>query len=218
MLVVGDAAPEADGVDGRIRRAPFAFAEQLGLPGVDARLVCFAVAAGDAVQRIVLRHRQTEEAVVEDVGTAERLPVVARRRIQLAAAGYPVIVRVAAEGVGMQREIAGPCVEQHGAVRAFIGAAEAGAEFRADAARRQRGGNAVVARFNHAADRLRAEAQGGGPPDHVDAVGGERIDRHEMILAEVGRAIGADAVFLDAHAVDVETADHRTAGGARRET
>ena len=38
-----------------------------------------------------------------------------------------------------------------------------------------------------------------------------------MILAEIGRAIGADAVFLDADAVDVETADDRPAGGAGRE-
>src|ERR1700732_2687195 len=52
-------------------------------------------------------------------------------------------------------------------------------------------------------NRLRAEAQGGGTPDHLDLVRDQRIDRHEMILAEIRGAIGADAVLLHADAVDV---------------
>ena len=38
-----------------------------------------------------------------------------------------------------------------------------------------------------------------------------------MVLAEVGGAAGGGAVLDDADAVDVEAADDRTAGGARRE-
>jgi hypothetical protein len=38
-----------------------------------------------------------------------------------------------------------------------------------------------------------------------------------MIFAEIRGAVGADAVFLDAHAIDVEPANDRTAGRAWRE-
>ena len=37
----------------------------------------------------------------------------------------------------------------------------------------------------------RAETQRRRPANHFDLVGGQRIDRHEMIFAEVGRAVGA---------------------------
>ena len=55
VLVVGDAAPEADRVDNLVRCAPFAFAEQLGLLGIDAGIGVLAVAAGNMVERVVLR-------------------------------------------------------------------------------------------------------------------------------------------------------------------
>ncbi len=38
-----------------------------------------------------------------------------------------------------------------------------------------------------------------------------------MVFAEIGGAVGADAVLLDAHAVDVEAADDRPAGCPGRE-
>ena len=38
-----------------------------------------------------------------------------------------------------------------------------------------------------------------------------------MVLAEIGRAVRADAVLLDADAIDVEAADDRPAGRAGRE-
>ena len=116
----------------------------------------------------------------------------------------------------MNREIAGAGIEQHRAVEAFVGRGRRAPELGADPARRDHGRDAVVGRLHHAADRLRTEAQGGRPADDLDLVGGERIDRHEMVLAQVGRAIGADAVFLDAHAIDVEAANDRPAGGAGR--
>ena len=80
--------------------------------------------------------------------------------------------------------------------------------------RRDHAGNSVVGRLHHAADRLRAETQGGRPADDLDLVGDERVDRHEMVLAQIGRAVGADAILLDAHAIDVEAANDRAAGGA----
>ena len=66
--------------------------------------------------------------------------------------------------------------------------------------------------FYYAADCLRAEPQCGWPANDFDLVAGERIDRHKMVFAEVGGAIGADAVLLDADAIDVEPADDRPAG------
>ena len=51
----------------------------------------------------------------------------------------------------------------------------------------------------------------------LDLVGGERIDRHNMILAEVGCVLRADAVFLRADAEAVEAADYRAARARRCE-
>ena len=129
---------------------------------------------------------------------------------------HAVVLRCAAEDVGVQREIAGAAIEQHRAVEAIVDRCGRTAELGADPARRNHGWNAVVGRLHHAADRLRAEAQGGRPADDLDLVAGERIDRHEMILAQIGGAVGADAVLLDAHAIDIETADDRPAGAAGR--
>ena len=80
--------------------------------------------------------------------------------------------------------------------------------------RRNRVRDAVVGGADHAADRLRAVAQRRRSADHLDLVGGQRIDRHEMIFAEIGHAAAADAVLDDADAVDIEAADDR-AGSTR---
>ena len=77
--------------------------------------------------------------------------------------------------------------------------------------------DAVVGGADNAADRGRAVAQRCRAAHDLDLVGGERIDRHEMIFAEIGDAAAADAVLDDADAIDVEAADDRPAGGARRE-
>ena len=77
-------------------------------------------------------------------------------------------------------------------------------------------GNAVVGGADHAADRLRAVAQRRRSADHFDLVGGQRIDRHEMIFAEIGDAAAADAVLDNADAIDVEAAHDRPARRARR--
>src|SRR5690606_33943764 len=87
------------------------------------------------------------------------------------------------------------------------GALEACAEAVRDAC----GRNAVARYTDHAADRLRTVTQGGGPSSDLDLVGGERIDRHAVILAEIGKSMRADTVLLEMHAEIVETADHRPA-------
>ena len=85
VLVVGRAAPEPNGVDGGIGRAPFAFGQEFGLLGVDAGWMVFAVDSGDVIERVVLRDGEADKAFVENVGAADRLPVVARARIRLPA-------------------------------------------------------------------------------------------------------------------------------------
>ena len=151
-----------------------------------------------------------------------------------------VIVRgLAAVDVGVEGKIAAAGVEQNAAFDAAIDRAERAARLRGDArrglcggkrrlgrhavalerrrARGQRVGNAIVGRAHHAADRGRAVAQRGGPAHHLNLVGRERIDRHEVILAEIGSAAGIGAVLDDADAIDVEPPDDRPAGSAGRE-
>ena len=82
----------------------------------------------------------------------------------------------------------------------------------------QRARNAIVRRLNDPADRLRAISQRRWTTDHLDLVADQWIDRHEMVLAQIGSAVGADAVLLDADSIDIETANDRTAGSARGET
>ena len=69
---------------------------------------------------------------------------------------------------------------------------------------------------DHAADRGRSVAQRRRSADDLDLVGRQRIDRHEMILAEIGGSVAADPVLDDADAVDVQSADDRPAGSAGR--
>ena len=70
----------------------------------------------------------------------------------------------------------------------------------------------LLVELNYAADRLRAEPQCGGPADDLDLVTRKGVDWHKVVFAEVGCAIGADAILLDAHAIDVQPANDRSAG------
>src|SRR5262249_56218140 len=74
----------------------------------------------------------------------------------------------------------------------------------------------VVGGGEDAADRLRAVAQGRGAADHLDLIGREWIDRHEMILAKIRDAAAARPILDNADAIDVEAADDRPARGAGR--
>ncbi|MGY4362251.1 hypothetical protein ACVW0J_008744 [Bradyrhizobium sp. i1.7.7] len=153
---------------------------------------------------------------------------------QIGVARDAVIRRVAAVDVGMEREIAGAGVEQHAALDTAIDRAERGTRLGRDAGRCpsgcewrlhrhaitlerlgtagwQRVRNPVVGRADDAADRGRSIAQGGRPAHHFDLIGRERIDRDEVILAEIGCAVRIGAVLDDADAVDVEAPDDRPA-------
>ena len=85
------------------------------------------------------------------------------------------------------------------------------------AAHRRGEGNAVVGGLDDAADRLRAVAQRLRAAEDLDLLDRQRIDRHAVVLAEIGDVHGADAVLLHADAEIVEPAQHR-ARCARRET
>ena len=246
VAIIGAAGPQPDGVDHGAVGAILALDGQLGLARVDPGAVIGAVKAGNPVQRVVLGQRRADEAAIEQIGAADRtaaglragirLPAVHRiaRVIEIGIAGNVVVAALAAIGVGMQRELLGAGIEQHAAFKAAIDGVERGAGFGGDAGRAERFGvgrakraerrgaarhrlrNAVVAGADHAADRGRAVAQRRRAADHFDAVGGQRIDRHKMVFAKIGHAAAADAVFDNTDPVDVEAADDRPAGRARR--
>jgi len=133
----------------------------------------------------------------------------------------------------VEGEVAGAGVEQHAAFAAIVDtrygapALDAGATAlvhacrrlidargrakRAERPARQRVGNPVVGRTHHAANRLRAVSQRGRPTDHLDLIGCQRVDRHEVVFAQVRGATAADAVVDDADAIDIEAADDRPA-------
>ena len=89
------------------------------------------------------------------------------------------------------------------------------------AADRRGEGNAVVDGLDHAADRLRAVAQRFRAAKDLDLLDRQRIERHAVVLAEVGDVDRADAVLLHADAEIVEPAQdrprraRRKAGGGR---
>ena len=139
----------------------------------------------------------------------------------------------------MNRKIAAAGIEQNAAFDAAIDRIDRGAGLDVQAPRRcgigERGlhrkpiglerrccaggqsvRNAVVGGADDAADRGGPVTQGCRSADHLDLVGRKRIDRHEVILAEIRRAVAADAVLDDADAIDVEAPDDRPARRARR--
>ena len=161
---------------------------------------------------------------------------IGRREIGIAR--HPVVFGLAAEGIGVEGEIvlaassstppSRPVVDARqraaqlkaahprGSALAAEPLSRAGAQ-RAERSARQRLGDAVVGRADDAADRLRAVAQRRRPADHLDLAGRQRIDRHEVVFAEIGHAAAADAVVDDADAIDIEPANDRAAGRSGRE-
>ena len=124
---------------------------------------------------------------------------------------------MAAVEVGMHGEIAGAGIEQGAAFETAVDRGRGALELGLPAAHRRGEGNAVVGGLHHAADRLRAVAQRLRAAEDLDLLDRERIDRHAVILAEIGDVHRADAVLLHADAEIVEPAQHR-AGRARRKT
>ena len=166
---------------------------------------------------------------MEDIGSADGLPVAAQRRVRLPSVertrlrgvgngcgigresigivGHAIVVGFAAECIGVDRKITAAGIEQRSAIDAVVDGGCGASRLERDARPRLGGGrrlrksrnrrryarqrrwNAVVGRLDNTADRLRPEAQGGGPADHLDLIGRQRIDRDRMILAEVRSAI-----------------------------
>ena len=116
---------------------------------------------------------------------------------------------MAAVDVGVEREVARAGVEQGAAFDTAVDRGGRAQDLGLPAAERRGEGNAVVGRLHHAADRLRAVAQRLRAAEDLDLLDRERIDRHAVILAEVGYVHGADAVLLHADAEIVEPAQHR---------
>jgi hypothetical protein len=135
--------------------------------GVDAGVVIFAVDTGNVVKRVVLRDRYAEKAVVENVRPADRLTIVMQCRIRLLAIEIARLRRIrrgggigrcqigivrnaigfclAAEGIAMNREIAGAGIEQHRAIETIIDRGPGSAQLGAESALRDRGRNPVIA-------------------------------------------------------------------------
>ena len=86
VLVVGDAAPEANGVDAR-RSARAIRPCSVTLVWCASMRVLWSSPSmpGNVIERVVLRDRDADEAVVEDVRAADRLAVGAQRRVRLPA-------------------------------------------------------------------------------------------------------------------------------------
>src|SRR6266436_3162753 len=144
--------------------------------------------------------------------SGERSCRIDKRRI----ARNPVVVCASTERISMYGEVTSPGIEQHRAIETIVHGCRSASELQTDAALRYRVGNSIVGRIDDTADRLRTPAQGRRTAHHLDLIGRQRIDRYEMILAEIRRAVGADAVLLNFDSICVEPADDRTAGGAGR--
>ena len=110
----------------------------------------------------------------------------------------------------MEGEVARAGVEQRAAFGAPVDRGGGAEELRLPAAGRRRKRNAIVGCFHHAADRLRAVAQRLRPAKDLDLLHRQRIERHAVVLAEVGDVHRSDAVLLHAHAEIVEPAQHRS--------
>ena len=133
---------------------------------VDTGVVVFAIDSGNVVKRIVLRERDAEEALVKNIRGAHRRAVTVRRRIwlvpieiaglrrigRLRRIGWrqvwitwdAIVLRCAAEGIGMKSKISGARIEQSRAVKAAVDRGPSSAELSTDAAAGNVGRNAVV--------------------------------------------------------------------------
>ena len=125
---------------------------------VDACMVIFAVDPGNVIKRIVLRDCKAEKALIKNIRGADRPTVAVHRGIRLVAvkiAGLcrvgsirrigwgqiritrdAVVLRCAAEGIGMNGKVSAARVEQHCAVKAIVDGGSRATELAANAAPR----------------------------------------------------------------------------------
>ena len=105
------------------------------------------------------------------------------------------IVGLAVAAIDMDDEILGQRHLDLARTAAFVGGAAIGAD-RVDMDRlvRHAARDAAVDHIDHAADRRRSIEQGGRAAQHLDPVGGQRVDRDGMVDRGVGHIEAADAV------------------------
>jgi hypothetical protein len=115
--------------------------------------------------------------------------------------------------VDMEDEVAADRHVRRGVGRTFVGGGAVGEDaIDMDRFVRHPARDAGVDHIDDAADRRRAEEEGGGAAQHLDPVGGQRIDRHRMVGAGAGGVEAADPVGEQAHALALEAAKHRARG------
>src|SRR5262249_51819506 len=137
-----------------------------GLLSMDGLFVIFTVDSGNVIKRIVLCDREAEKALIKNIRGAHRRAVAARRRIglvtieipglrgvgklsrigrdQIRVTGDAIVLRRAAEGIGMDGKVAAACVQQCGTVKAAVNGSACATKLRTDPAARNVGRDAVV--------------------------------------------------------------------------
>ena len=194
--------------------------------GLDRHAVVVAVSVHGQPQVCVGRGQPAAHRAA--FGARGRIAHARRRRQRLAAfdrheARHAQVRAAAAEGIGVPGPGA-PAGVEHGRGTALGGGTtQAPLGARADALLRGTR-NAVVQAVDHAAGGVAAVQQRRRAAQQLDALGHQRVLRHRVVEAEVGRVDAARAVVQHAHAVAVQPADHRAAavgpeaaaGGARQ--
>ena len=230
VVIFDRAQPEAHDVDRGGLRTKLALAGDLGLRHVDAGVGLGAVERGNPIDAGEARDRGAHIAAVEQVGAAHRLSLgmqagvrllaVERRRgvgrEKIGVARDEIVAGMTAVEVGMHREIAGAGIEQGAAFETAVDRRGGAQDLGLPAAHRRGEGNAVVGGLYDAAHRLRAVAQRLRTAEDLDLLDRERIDRHAVVLAEIGDVHRADAVLLHADAEVVEPAQHRARRAGRK--
>ena len=220
MVILDRAGPVADHIDGRGLRPKLAFAGVFDLLERDAGVGRRPVHCGNVIERAEAGDRGADIATVEQVGAPDRLAlgvergvrlltVERRRRIggeKIGIARDEVVVALPPINVGVEGEVARARVDQCATFGTPVDRGGGAEHLRLPAARRRQERNAVVGRFHDAADRLRAVAQRFRAAKDLDLLDRQRIERHPVVLAQVGNVQGADAVLLHAHAEIVEAA------------
>ena len=123
--------------------------------------------------------------------------------------------RPAAEGVGVDGEVAGAGRDLEGAVRPVVDGGEAAAGLDRMPFGGITSGMRWLTGVDDAADRLRAVAQRRGAAHHLDPIGREGSIGTAWSSLRADTSPVADAVLLDAHAEAAQAADDGAAGAGR---
>lgn len=109
---------------------------------IDPGVVVLSVNSRDVIERVVVNHREAQKSFIENIGRADRLPIIVQRRIwlppvegaglrrvrrsrrvgrdQIWITGHTIITGLATEGIRMHCDVAAPAIEQHRPVDAIV--------------------------------------------------------------------------------------------------